>query len=66
MALGRCHGCQEGAPSIGGGWEALEGNERSALGARRHGEDWFCAQRRPSRRWGASWERAEVDELLLA
>jgi hypothetical protein len=31
MELRRCHGCQEGAPSIGGGWEALEGKECSAL-----------------------------------
>jgi hypothetical protein len=66
MALGRCHGCKEGAPSIGGGWEALEGKECSALGAGWHGEEWFCAQRRPSRRWGAGWERVEVGELLLA
>jgi hypothetical protein len=35
-------------------------------GAGRRGEERFCAQRRPSRRWGAGWERAEVDELLLA
>jgi hypothetical protein len=31
MELRRCHGCQEGAPSIGGSWEALEGKECSAL-----------------------------------
>jgi hypothetical protein len=31
MELRRCHGCQEGAPSIGGGREALEGKECSAL-----------------------------------
>jgi hypothetical protein len=54
IGSGLCCGEEE----QGGRWAEEMGAGSSAMGARRRGEDWFCAQRRPSRRWGASWERA--------
>jgi hypothetical protein len=62
IGSGLCCGEEE----QGGRWAEEMGAGSSAMGAGWRGEDWFCAQRRPSRRWGASWERAEADELLLA